>query len=53
VVIVAYDEKRIDVWSRNENGWRLATANAGGHVRLDGIACTLDVDDIYRDPLMA
>ena len=53
VVLVAHDEHRIDVWSRDDTGWGLATANAGGHVRLDGIGCTLDVDDVYRDPLSA
>ncbi len=53
VVLVSYDEKRIDVWSRNEAGWALTTANAGGRVRLDGIGCALDVDEVYRDPLNA
>lgn len=51
VVLVAHDEKRIDVWSRSETGWELATANAGGRVRLNGIGCHLNVDDVYKDPL--
>ncbi len=51
IVLVAHDEKRIDVWSRGDDGWRVATANVGERAVLDGVGCALDVDDVYRDPL--
>ncbi|HSU40855.1 MAG TPA: Uma2 family endonuclease [Polyangiaceae bacterium] len=51
VVLLAHDERRIDVWSRSETGWVVTTAKAGDRVRLDGIGCALTVDDVYRDPL--
>lgn len=51
VVLVAHDARRIDVWSRSETGWVVATANAGQQIRLDAIDCTLSVDEVYRDPL--
>lgn len=53
VVLVAHDEKRIDVFSRSDTGWELSTVGAGGRASLSGIGCTLDVDDVYRDPLSA
>jgi Uma2 family endonuclease len=53
VVLIAHDEKRIDVWSRSETGWSVTTANAGERARLEGIGCALAVDEIYRDPLSA
>lgn len=51
LAMVAHDERRIDVFSRNEGSWNLRTARAGERVALDGVGCVLDVDDVYRDPL--
>jgi Uma2 family endonuclease len=51
VVLVSHDEKRIDVWSRSTSGWTVATARSGERATLGEIACTLEVDEIYRDPL--
>jgi len=51
IVLVAYDAKRIEVWSRGEGAWNVATAGSGERALLDGIGCALDVDDVYRDPL--
>lgn len=53
IVLVAHDEKRIDVWSRDGNAWRLTTVGKGERAMLDAIGCALDVDGIYRDPLGA
>ena len=35
VVLVAHDEKRIDVWSRSEHGWSFASATSGERAALD------------------
>jgi Uma2 family endonuclease len=53
VVLVAHDERRIDVWSRRGNDWSMSSARQGEQATLPGISCTLLVDDIYRDPLRA
>ncbi|HEX4340457.1 MAG TPA: Uma2 family endonuclease [Polyangiaceae bacterium] len=51
VVLVAHDERRSDVWSRDGDRWNLATARSGQQATVSGVECTLDVDDVYRDPL--
>lgn len=51
IVLVAHDEKRVDVWSRGDDGWKVATVSGGERAMLGGIGCALQVDDIYRDPL--
>lgn len=53
VVLVSHDEKRIDVWSRGDEGWNVVSARPGESAELDGVGCRLDVDDVYRDPLSA
>jgi Uma2 family endonuclease len=51
VVLVAYDERLIEVWRRGEGGaWTRSEARAGA-IRLDSIGCTLDVAEVYRDEL--
>ena len=51
VVLVSHDEKRIDVWTRGRDGWSAASAAPGERAVLHAIGCTLDVNDVYRDPL--
>ena len=53
VVLVSHDEKRIDLWSRGDEGWNVVSARSGESAVLDRIGCLLDVDDLYRDPLSA
>lgn len=53
VVLVAHDERRIDVWSRTGEDWSVMSARSGEQASLPGIGCTLDVDDVYRDPFSA
>jgi Uma2 family endonuclease len=52
-VLVSQHAPRIEVWRRNEGGrWELAQeAEAGEHAALASIGCTLDVDDVYANPL--
>jgi Uma2 family endonuclease len=52
VVFVAHEERRIDVVRRGPDGaWSTQTERAGGAVHLESLACALDVDAVYRDPL--
>lgn len=51
VVHVFHDEPRIDVWTRAENEWTCSSHRAGETAPLPAIGCTLDVTDVYRDPL--
>ena len=53
VVLVSHDEKRIEVWSRGDEGWNVVSARPGESAVLDRVGCRLEVDDIYRDPLSA
>lgn len=53
VVLIAHDQKRIDVWSRSDSGWVVASAGPGERAVLSTLGCVLDVDDIHRDPLSA
>ena len=51
VVLVAHDERRIDVWRRTANEWEQVTAGPGETIRLTSIDCLLDLDELFRDPL--
>jgi Uma2 family endonuclease len=51
VVLVAHDTKHIEVWSRSGDTWLVAAAGPSEAASLPAIECTLDVDDVYRDPL--
>jgi Uma2 family endonuclease len=53
VVLVAQDERRIDVWLRGEGGWRVETVAGTGASELASLGCRLALDDVYRDPLAA
>ncbi|MEE8409014.1 MAG: Uma2 family endonuclease [Myxococcota bacterium] len=54
VVLVSHEQRRVDVWRREEmGGWTTATARAGETLTLRSIDCTLDVDTIYTNPLGA
>jgi Uma2 family endonuclease len=47
VVLVAHDERRIEVHRRGPNGWSCHQAGPGESVVLDSISCRLDVNAIY------
>jgi Uma2 family endonuclease len=51
VVHVAFDERRIDVWTRSGDGWAGASYREGATAELAAIDCRLDVAEIYLDPL--
>ncbi|PRP90741.1 hypothetical protein ENSA5_61750 [Enhygromyxa salina] len=51
-VLMSQHEPRIEVFRRNEAGrWELYEAVAGQRVELASVGASLDVDEIYRDPL--
>ncbi len=53
IVLVAHDERLIEVWRREEdNTWRRSEARRGA-LALTAVAATLAVDDVYRDELAA
>ncbi len=54
-VLVAQNERRIEVWRKSEAGqWTLAQeVGAGESAALASIGCTLAVDEVYEDPLAA
>jgi Uma2 family endonuclease len=51
IVHVVHDEPRIDVWTRNGDVWSFASFGPGSHAELGELECSLDVAEIYRDPL--
>jgi Uma2 family endonuclease len=51
-VLVAQDERRIEVYRRNEHGrFELLEATQGEPFELTSVGATLDVGAIYRNPL--
>jgi Uma2 family endonuclease len=51
VVLVAHDATRIDVWTRTGDGFAERSYSGGDSAKLPAIACALDVEAVYRDPL--
>lgn len=51
VVHVFHDEERVDVWTRVEHEWTRSSHRRGELAPLAVIGCTLDVTELYRDPL--
>lgn len=52
VILVAHDERRVDLWRRTDSGWTQFTFRGGetiGHVSLGDVQMT--IDEIYFDPL--
>ena len=51
IVHVAHDAQRIDIWTRSSGEWHMKSFVAGEQGPLPTIGCTLDVSELYRDPL--
>ncbi|HVV87824.1 MAG TPA: Uma2 family endonuclease [Kofleriaceae bacterium] len=51
VMLVAHDERRVDLWRRLGDHWTQLTFGATDTVTLTSLACTLPVADLYFDPL--
>lgn len=51
VVVVSHRESCIEVFRRGGGGaWGRSEARSGGVATLASIGCTLDVDEVYRNP---
>lgn len=50
VVLVAQDERRVEVWRRGEGGWFLVPTS-DGPARLATLDCQLPLASVYADPL--
>jgi Uma2 family endonuclease len=46
-VLVAQDRRRVEVWSRTDQGWIHAVYESGAQAPLPSIAYLLDVDELY------
>ena len=52
-VLVAQDEKRIEVYRRSDRGgWELFEARSGARLELASLSIELDVDAVYENPLL-
>lgn len=51
VMLVAHDERRVDLWRRVADHWTQVTFGPDEVVRLASIDCELPVVEIYFDPL--
>lgn len=51
IVLVSHEARRLDVWSRTGDDWKLTTVEEAGTVTLRSISCALSLDEVYRDPL--
>lgn len=51
-LLVAQDEPRLELYRRNPSGgWQFDEARSGESLTLTSLGVSLDVDEIYRDPL--
>lgn len=51
VMLVAHDDRRVDLWRRTKRGWTQRVFRDGESVALTSLECALSVTDIYFDPL--
>lgn len=51
VILVAHDDRRVDLWRRTKRGWTQLVFRDGESVELESLGCSLPVDEIYFDPL--
>jgi Uma2 family endonuclease len=53
ILLVAHEEHRLELWRKTETSWTLEVACAGveERLRLSSLDCTLELAEVYRDPL--
>ena len=51
IVLVAFDERRLEVWRCEGGHWTIDVFRAGDRARLPSLGSELAVDEVYRDPL--
>lgn len=53
VILVAHDERRIELWRRVNERWTSFTVREGERIALESVGVEIEVADVYRDPLAA
>ena len=51
VVLIAHDERRVELWSRVDDAWTLDVARGDASIVVPSLGCTLELAEVYRDPL--
>jgi Uma2 family endonuclease len=51
IVLIAHDERRVEVWHREADRWTLRAQRDDGTATLESIGCELPLPEIYRNPL--
>lgn len=51
IVLVAHDERRVDLWRRIGDRWTLLSFRAGETLTLESVGASLPIDELYFDPL--
>lgn len=51
IVLVAHDERRLEVWRRQGDHWTVDVFRDGDRARLPSLGIELAVAEVYRDPL--
>lgn len=51
IVLVAHDDRRLEIWRRQADRWTLDVVGHGETARLDAVGCALAVAEVYADPL--
>ncbi|MGE0784071.1 MAG: Uma2 family endonuclease [Sandaracinaceae bacterium] len=51
VVLVAHDERRVELWRRADERWTTVSVKGGERLTLTSLDCELGIDDLYADPL--
>lgn len=51
VMLVAHDDRRVDLWRRTDTGWTQLVFRDGQDVDLASLGVSLPVSEIYFDPL--
>jgi Uma2 family endonuclease len=51
IMLVAHEERRIEVWRRHEERWLLRLARGTDAASIESIGCSLSLDEVYRNPL--
>ncbi|MFO7568082.1 MAG: hypothetical protein R6X02_35910, partial [Enhygromyxa sp.] len=52
ILLIAHEEHRLELWRRTDSGWTLEVVSGDEQgVCLSSIDCTLEVAEVYRNPL--
>jgi len=51
IVLVAHEERRIELWRREGDHWILEVFRGGGTASLPSLGSELPLDEVYRNPL--